>query len=256
MLKGVVFFFFITVQLLIGRENPFVPTEEFKGVDTPTNITVQRGEFEQQSLSLPSNAKVLKYVVFGYQTLSGDMEQMRMEVDKDVDWRDPIVVTKESILINPPLVSPPVSKSDFREKPIQKVPPKEAMPPAKTKPKPPANESAKVLKEDLKPLPKKGESVSVGFEELIRFEAFDKRLIVVSDDKLLRNFMVVDPCKIVLDFEKNTSFYTQFLELNHGAFKQIVLGNHHGYYRAAITLDGDYPYEIKPIKGGYEVVLK
>jgi hypothetical protein len=256
MSRGVIFLFFISVQLLIGRENPFAPAQEFEGVDAPTNITVERGEFEQQALSLPSNARVLKYVVFGYQTLNGDVEQMRMEVDKNVDWHDPMVVTRESVLINPPLVTPPVSESSTRTTSVQKAPPKEAVKPGVVKPKPPAKESKEASEAKVEPQPKEGNSVTVGFDELIGFEAFSRRLLVICDDKLLRHFMVADPYKVVLDFEKESAFYTQVLKLNHGAFKQITLGNHNGYYRAAILLDGHYLYEIAPVEGGYEVVLK
>lgn len=248
---------FVMAQLLLGRENPFAPAQDYKGIDAPTNIIVERGDFEQQALSLPSNARVLKYVLFGYQTLNGDTEEMRMEVDKNIDWHDPIVVTKESILINPPFMSPPAFVEINND---EDQAPATSLEEEKTHKKIKSNEVAIEVKDviastqasnmDKKP------SVTVGFEDLIGFEAFSRRIIIMSSDKLIRHFMIADPYKVVLDFEKQSAFYTQYLPLNHGAFKQITLGNHSGYYRAAITLDGHYIYEIKPIEGGYEVVLK
>lgn len=250
------FIFFLIVQLLFGRENPFLPAKEYKGIDTPTNVVIERGDFEQQSLSLPSNARVLKYVLFGYQTLNGDVEEMRMEVNKDVDWHDPMVVTKESVLINPPLVAPPVSQVN---PPTQQTKEEISQKPLTTpQTSPNLNQSNETINSQASPDHRvaKKNSVTVGFGELIGFEAFSKRLIVVSEDQLLRHFMVVDPYKIVLDFKKDSAFYTKTLHVKHGAFQNIVLGNHSGYYRAAITLDGHYLYEIKEILGGFEILLK
>jgi len=250
MLRGIAFFFFITLQLVFGRENPFVPAKEYKDMDAPTNVEVERGDFEQQALSLPSSARVLKYVVFGYQTLNGDTEEMRMEVDKNVDWHDPVVVTKESVLINPLLVAPPGSEVNPRPPQNQKNPPEKIKSPQVQ------NEQTKSFEIKPKESVKNSDSVTVGFDELIGFEAFSKRLLIISDDKLFRHFMIADPYKVVLDFRKETAFYTKTLEINYGAFDKIVLGSHSGYYRAAINLDGHYLYEFKEIPGGYELILK
>jgi hypothetical protein len=235
MQRIVSFVFLITIQLLFGRENPFVPVEDYKGVDAPTNVVKERENFEQQSILLPSNARVLKYVVFGYQTLSGDIEQMRIEVDKDIDWHDPLVVSKKSLFLSPSLAAPPV----LDEKSAPKTTKSETKIP---KPEPAA--------------PKKADSVTVGYEELIGFQAFSNRLLITTNDELLRHFLVADPYKIVVDFKKDTAFYTQNLPIEFGAFKKITLGSHNDYYRAAILLDGHYAYDIKKIDTGFEIILK
>lgn len=211
------------VASCFARENPFLPTSET--VTTPTNIQEQRGDFEQQATTLPSRARVLQYVVFGYQGVDGGTEELRMEVDKNVDWHDPLVVTTESLLLRPAPVSVP-------SEPVPE----------------PLRQETVELKQ---PLVKE-----VGFGGFIVFEATQMRLKVLTNDVLVRHFMVADPYKVVLDFERDTAFYTKVLEVKNGAFKTITMGNHNGRYRAAILLDGHYLYKLKKIEDGYEVLLK
>ncbi len=222
---------------VLARENPFLPAKSFEGVDAPTNKIEKRGDFEQQATSLPSRARVLKYVVFGYQSLDGNIEEKRMEIDKDIDWHDPLVVTKESSLLNFPLILP-------------KLPPGEDAPLMTN-----LDKKDEILKDEM-PIEAEEKSVKATHEELISFEAFKMRMEIETKDDLIRHFMVVDPYKVVLDFENDTSFYTKEIDIEYGAFKSVTLGNHKGYYRSAILLDGHYIYEINKIDGGYEVILK
>ncbi|MDP2894442.1 MAG: AMIN domain-containing protein, partial [Sulfurimonas sp.] len=39
-------------------------------------------------------------------------------------------------------------------------------------------------------------------------------------------------------------------------FKDVRIGNHDGYYRVVVELDGYYRYDFKKISNGYQIELK
>ena len=77
------------------------------------------------------------------------------------------------------------------------------------------------------------------------FFALNKQLKIKTTDTLLRNFLLVNPHRIVLDF-KRISHMKSYTKINpHSIFSKIKIGNHSNYYRVVITLDGYYKYNIK-----------
>jgi len=82
-------------------------------------------------------------------------------------------------------------------------------------------------------------SVNADFD-FIRFEAKGKRLIIKTAAPLIRNFVLSDPDRIVLDFKHNPPFITEQKPLNKTFFTNVTLGNHGKFLRATITLDGRY----------------
>ena len=79
----------------------------------------------------------------------------------------------------------------------------------------------------------------------IKFSTKANNMRVETKDKLLRHFMLPHPHRIVLDFKGSSHFlakkYTSLVK----PFKKIRLGNHNGYYRVVIELDGQYEYQEK-----------
>lgn len=90
----------------------------------------------------------------------------------------------------------------------------------------------------------------IGSLEFISFYALGKKLKIITKDKLLRKFKLVKPDRIVLDFKRDADFRT-FVFRGSGIFKKISVGNHKGYYRAVIELDGRYLYHVRSISNGY-----
>ena len=104
---------------------------------------------------------------------------------------------------------------------------------------------------------KKGNSFKTVFSfKFITIQADDlsKQLFIMTKDKLLRHFLLIQPDKIVLDFQRDADFRT-FSKKRKGVFKHIRMGNHQGYYRVVITLDGRYRYSIKKKGNGYLIRL-
>ena len=78
-----------------------------------------------------------------------------------------------------------------------------------------------------------------------------KSLKIVTNDKIIRNFLLVQPHRIVVDFEKDTSMKSYVKKNKNSVFTKIKVGNHSGYYRAVIELDGYYTYKMKKVSDGY-----
>ncbi len=96
----------------------------------------------------------------------------------------------------------------------------------------------------------------INFKNLILFTINDKTLHIKTKDKKIRDFLVTAPYKIVVDFEREVSFYTKVYNLKMKNFSSITLGKHDGYYRVAIELDGRYLYDKQKVKDGYTFTLK
>jgi len=98
-------------------------------------------------------------------------------------------------------------------------------------------EAKQQIKEEQKLL------ASFGF---IRFEKQGTDLRVISNDDMQRHFLLVNPHRIVIDFKRDASFATKHFEIKKSApFRNIHIGNHDGYYRVVIELDGQYRYKLK-----------
>jgi len=77
--------------LLFSRINPFEP------VVTPDNVNVKKPQFFHQiKVNLPNDARILKRVVFVYQTLNSDVKQKDVIINKAIDFHSPIIITHNS----------------------------------------------------------------------------------------------------------------------------------------------------------------
>ena len=84
----------------------------------------------------------------------------------------------------------------------------------------------------------------------------NKQLKIVTKDKLIRNFLLVKPHRIVLDFKRDTNLKFYEKKIYKNIFKTVRVGNHSGYYRVVIELDGYYKYSYKTISDGIILQLQ
>jgi len=96
----------------------------------------------------------------------------------------------------------------------------------------------------------------INFKNIVEFEIDGKSIHVNTKDIKIRDFLVIKPYKIVVDFKREASFYTKVYDLKTKYFSSITLGKHDGYYRVAIELDGKYLYTKEKTKDGYQFTLK
>jgi len=90
--------------------------------------------------------------------------------------------------------------------------------------------------------------------DFISFTIDKKILRIHTKDKLLQNFLLTSPHRVVLDFKRETSFKPKIYSLKKAPFTKIRMGNHDGYYRVVIELDGQYRYKLDSSKEDYTVV--
>ena len=218
----VLFLALFLLTSLTARENPFFPSSGEKDIPLTSNIDSKLTPLKRATLTLPSTARVIEGVTVSYKSLDGSRHTETIELDNSVDWHLPIFI----------------SQSYTNE--VQKV----------TVPK------KKVVK--AKKVPKKQSSYKkIAGIKLISFYAKDKKLKIITQDAIIRNFLLVKPHRIVCDFKRDTNIKSYLKEMpKDSVFTKIRVGNHDGYYRVVIELDGHYRYKTKEIKGGYIFELR
>jgi len=89
----------------------------------------------------------------------------------------------------------------------------------------------------------------------VRFEITKNKMVVKTSDKLLQNFLLTNPHRVVMDFKRNTSFRPITYKISKAPFSKIRMGNHNGYYRVVIELDGQYRYKLETREKAYTIVV-
>lgn len=90
----------------------------------------------------------------------------------------------------------------------------------------------------------------------ISLYAAGRSLKLETSDEALRDFLVVNPHRIVVDFKKDTDIKSYIKNIPQNIFKEVRIGNHNGYYRVVVELDGYYKYTFKKTSQGYLIELK
>jgi len=116
----------------------------------------------------------------------------------------------------------------------------------------PAKASVKPTKKETPKLKTK----KLEFGGFIKFEVSKEFVKIITKDMKIRDFMVSKPYKVVLDFKRDANFLTKSFKLNTPPFVSIVLGNHQGYYRVVVELDGHYIYHLKKEGDTYTITLE
>jgi hypothetical protein len=204
---------------LYARENPFFPSQGEKDITYSSNQDTSLSSLKNVNITLPSQARVLEKVTVEFKNLDGSKESKSVELENSVDWHFPLVISQ--------------------------------------------NGSTQTTKEDVKiPETKKAKQTAQKkqFEKIASiqnasFYVSGKMLKITSDDAIMRNFFMVKPHRIVLDFKRDANIKAFVQNNPNEIFSKIRVGNHSGYYRVVLELDGYYKYKLKKISGGYVVKL-
>jgi len=93
--------------------------------------------------------------------------------------------------------------------------------------------------------------------KFISFYENGKNFKIITKDSMIRHFLLVNPHRIVVDFKRDMNFKTYSKQITTNTyFSKIRLGNHDGYYRIVIELDGYYAYRIQNKNNNYIFKLK
>ncbi len=219
-MKKIVLFLAALIVTLCARDNPFEPVmspyESGKVANTP-----EPNYFTPQSLQLPSSARKIKKISIEFQNMDGSIDTVKKDLNNEIDWHFPLLVQQQQ---------------------LQSM---EKTAPAKQTDTPKQPTSPKI-------------SQKMSFEPLgfISFHIENKTVNIDAENEIIRDFALAEPTKIVLDFKRDANFYSKNIETKMAFFKNIAIGNHEGYFRVAIELDGKYRYKLEKRDGGYRIELE
>lgn len=211
---------------LDARDNPFFPSNDSQNLLTTTNQIQQHEQLKQATLTLPSSARILKEVSIEYINLDGSVERKSINLDNSIDWHLPIFVSQS-------YTNDSMAQGNMPIKQTEKI--------------------SSTANSIIHPVenPTKESFHKLADYDFIAFMYKSKTLKIITDDKNIRDFMLVDPYRIILDFGEDYDFKSLQQDIKGSIFKRIRIGNHDGYYRVVIELDGQYKYDLKTDKDGY-----
>lgn len=82
------------------------------------------------------------------------------------------------------------------------------------------------------------------------------KLFIATRKKLLRDFILPKPYRLVLDIEGVKSNEFGQIKLNKKYFSDAEISTHEGFYRISIGFDGRYKYQISPQRDGFVISLE
>ena len=216
-LFGITFLLFVSLD---ARENPFFPSEGEVDIPMTTNISENIKPLKSASITLPSTARVIEEFSVTYKNLDGSLEQKSVKLNNTIDWHHPLILSQSY---------------NSLPKAAQKIENKK---------------SKNVVKQ------KSGSSIKLENLKFIALHASGREFTLVTKDTMIRNFLLTRPHRIVCDFNRDIdirSYSKKFT--NSQIIKEFRIGNHCGYYRAVIELDGYYKYKFEKTKEGYTFKL-
>ena len=211
--------FLVTLFLFVSlqaRENPFFPSEGEKDIPYTSNEDTTIPQLKRATISLPTRARVIKKVTIEYKNLDGSIEKKSIELENSVDWHLPIFISQS------------YTKQTIEKKSVKKS-------------------------------TRKKKTISyknIAQNRYCKFYSSKKNLKIITEDKLLRNFLLVQPHRIVMDFKRDSSMKSYIKKMPNSIFTKIRMGNHKGYYRVVVELDGYYSYKLKTLSNGYQITLR
>ncbi|MEA1917259.1 MAG: AMIN domain-containing protein [Campylobacterota bacterium] len=87
----------------------------------------------------------------------------------------------------------------------------------------------------------------------VSFYLLNKSLKIKTKDKLIRHFVLTNPHRLIMDFKADYSFKTMKKRVGVVPYEDIIVGNHRGYYRVVISLDGKYKINLDKKDSSYIV---
>jgi len=196
--------FLLSIAVMDARVNPFFPPKDDQSLSITTNTPEVHEPLRQATLSLPSSARIIKEVTVEYINLDGSTERKSITLDNSIDWHIPLVLSQANVNNTVMNNVPTVSRQIKQETQYKEL-------------------------ADFK---------------FISFDSKGKTIKLNTKDKYIRNFLIVNPYRIVIDFKGEYSFRSFSKLILNNIIKSIHIGNHNGFYRVVLELDGQYKYSF------------
>jgi len=208
---------------LSARENPFFPSTGEADIPLTSNSVETLPALKRAAVTLPSTARTIESITIKYKDLDGSIHDKTEEIQNSVDWHLPIFVSQ-----------------NIENTPVEAQTQTQIIPQSK----------------ESKPEVKK-EYLKVASLKFISLYSYDKEIKIVTKDKMIRSFMLVQPHRIVCDFQRDIDIRSyQTDSIKKSIVTKVRIGNHKGYYRVVIELDGYYKHNVSNQDFGYTFNLK
>ena len=241
-MQKILWLFLSFVVILEARENPFETQMSPQIVGQTTQIKDERTDFQTASITLPSSARILKSASVTFQNLDGSISEEIIGIEQNVDWHLPLILSSQKKETPPspsPVILPETKK--MVEKKVVSAPA-------------PTLETESATKKTIS-LNSSTEN-SFKLNDDLSFFINQNEITIFTKELKVRDFLIADPYKIVVDFKKVNTYGTKTLEFQKAPFVSATLGSHDGFYRIALLLDGHYRYDLRAFNGGYIIKLK
>ena len=206
----------IIVVSLQARENPFFPVKGETDIPITSNQAIEIEPLKRATITLPSTARTIESITIKYKNLDGSIAEKNELLGQSIDWHLPLFVSQNYGDTSP--------------------------------------QSTQIKKKTRK---KKAKYVKIASLKFISLYEDDKKMKIFTKDKMIRNFLLVKPHRIVCDFKRDIDIRSyEKNNIKNSLFTKVRVGNHKGYYRVVIELDGYYRYSIKTLKNSYLITLK
>lgn len=205
-------FILLMISSLDARENPFFPSDGEVDIPTTSNQSKKLPPLKRVAVTLPSSARTIESMTITYKDLDGSVHDKKEILNNAIDWHIPLFLSQNI----------EAGASSNKRTP---------------------------LKTKVKKQKKFSKIASLKFISLYNR---DNEIKITTKDKLLREFLLVKPHRIVCDFKRDIDIrsYEKHIK-SKSVVKRVRIGNHSGYYRVVIELDGYYRYKSKKIANGY-----
>ncbi|MBN2782941.1 MAG: AMIN domain-containing protein [Campylobacterales bacterium] len=224
----------LLVSLLESRENPFFPKDGMEDIPYSSNLNSISPPLKRATIKLPSQAREIQKVTLTYKNLDGSVEEQSIELSNSIDWHLPIFISQSYENSSANIVN---IKNDVQEVKVAE------------------DKKVDISKKNVinEKHSNKDNFKLLADKQYIKFSEDTKTLKIETKNELMRDFLLVKPHRIVLDFKKiHDSFLQHFSKDNpNSVFKNITIGNHKGYYRVVIELDGFYRYKYEQTSDGF-----
>lgn len=215
----VLFLLFFIILSLQARENPFFPSKGEVDIPYTSNANTTLEPLKRATIAIPSYARVIKKVTIEYINLDGTTSQTSIKLNNSIDWYLPVFISQS--------MGPIESKKKYV--------------------------STKKITKKL--ASKKDKYTKIYNLDFITFYKKEKEFRIDTDDKMIRNFLLTSPHRIVMDFKRSLSMKSKIKNFKGRYYKKISFGVHKDYYRIVLELDGHYRYKKERSKKGYSLFL-
>ena len=163
------------IYTLQARENPFFFESNLKQLPYTSNADKNLPPLKRAAITLPSKARTIEKVVVTYKILDGSIEEKSITLGNSIDWHLPIFISQNYVISES-------NKKVFikNKKPILK-------------------KNTKYTNSiDVNPT----KFIKIAKRQYITFLSSNKTLKLITKSKKIRDFLLVKPHRIVIDFKK------------------------------------------------------